>query len=284
MGECVSESGKNKMQSKSRHQTELDVKVYGTNDTCETGQMMDASIIQREILQTEQKLSKWLRIVGVTGTLCAVLAFLSYTLSAYKVVSDRVAGIPMIVAFLAFYLILFLWTRTQRAAAHSLLGCTDIHAVGPLADILEVRHHKTRSAIEAALVRLLPQLQATDADLLNQQQRRLLHRALLRKNADLILAVLKTLEQIGDSQALPYVEKLAAGKGKAAKNSYIQEAAQACLPYLKERIEEQHTNQTLLRSANQLSTSSEGLLRPATGADETSSEQLLRSSTKEQAQ
>jgi hypothetical protein len=104
-------------------------------------------------------------------------------------------------------------TRIQREAAQALAGIEDLRAVGPLAEALEYRSPGSQPTIypviTGALRRLLPRMQASDAHLLTEPQRSCLYRALLKGDAELVLAIVKALEQIGDGKALPYVEKLA---------------------------------------------------------------------------
>ncbi|HZT42096.1 MAG TPA: hypothetical protein VFA07_07895 [Chthonomonadaceae bacterium] len=130
--------------------------------------------------------------------------------------------------------------------------------------------------VKLALIRLLPRLQASDAHLLNVEQRKSLCRALNDKSSKLVLAILKAFEQVGDAEALPYVQKLAEGKGRARTEKRIQEAAQACLPFLSRLAEQTQARQTLLRAAGTSQAAEGALLRPASGAPTTDSSQLLR--------
>jgi len=82
-----------------------------------------------------------------------------------------------------------------------------------------------------------------------------------------------------DEKAIPYVEKLAAGEGRAAKDSRVREAAEACLPFLRQRAEQERSRQTLLlRAAGVAGAPPDVLLRPASGATETEPQHLLRAS------
>jgi hypothetical protein len=169
-------------------------------------------------------------------------------------------------------------TQGQKKAAKELAQFEDIRAVGPLAEALEYQDKGLRSEAEAALIRLLPRLQASDAGHLNEDQRKCLHRALYCKNTSLVLAILKALEQVGDEKALPYVEKLAEGRTRRSRDRQIQADAASCLPYLKQRAEESRSRQTLLRAASALDTPADILLRPVMASADTPSEELLRPS------
>ena len=119
-------------------------------------------------------------------------------------------------------------------------------------------------------VRLLPRLHASDFHLLNDIQRGLLRRALLGDDKPLTIAILKAWEQIGDGRDLPFVEKI------CSFDREVMEAAKACLPFLLVRTEQQKVSRTLLRPAK-MSTTSDMLLRPATGqARMEEQEDLLR--------
>jgi hypothetical protein len=157
----------------------------------------------------------------------------------------------------------------------------DTRAIGPILMAWPFSSSKRhRQEIEAVLVRLLPRLRATDTHLLEDWERGFLHRILTGnfsagKNTELILAILKAFEQVGDGRDLPTVKKLAAGKGTAAKDARIQEAAQSCLLYLQERLEG-GPGQTLLRPADRPDSPEETLLRPARGVSEEDAPRLLR--------
>ncbi|HZO89820.1 MAG TPA: hypothetical protein VFB38_15940 [Chthonomonadaceae bacterium] len=174
----------------------------------------------------------------------------------------------------------FAVSQAQRNAAKKLAEFEDIRVVGPLAEALEFGDKNIRAVAEDALIKLLPRLQASDASLLNEEQRACLNRALKGKNGALAKAILKAYEQVGDEKALPFVQKLAAGEGRAAKDASIRTAAQECLPYLEKLVAQQRASQTLLRAADAAETPPDVLLRPAEGGvSSTAPEQLLRAST-----
>jgi hypothetical protein len=137
----------------------------------------------------------------------------------------------------------------QKQVTKELAQYDGVRAVGPLAEALTWKDKSIRIIAEAALIRLLPRIQASDADCLNEKQRKCLHQALYCKNEPLVLAILTALEQVGDEKAMPYVEKLAAGRTRSSWEKRIQAAAEVCLPYLKQRVEEARSRQTLLRAA-----------------------------------
>lgn len=173
----------------------------------------------------------------------------------------------------------FLWTQRlapRKRIAHNLTFYNDIRAVGPLAEALEYRDVDLREQAKIALIRLLPRLQASDAVLFTTEQRNRLYRALNSPDVEFVLAILKALEQIGDAKALPYVEKLASGGDAANGEERVRRAAQACLPYLRERAERE--TPTLLRAASVVESAPNSLLRPAAAGNDAEPEQLLRAS------
>ena len=191
-------------------------------------------------------------------------------------------------------------SKTLKSAASELSTIEDLRAIGPLVESLEIEEKSVRLQVEKALIRLLPRLQASDAGLLNAEQRAYLNKALYGKNNELIIAILRAYEQVGDETALPVVEALArktsdnayseqtAGPREASLNallgpkastSYttnIAEAAQACLPALRLRVEQQRASQTLLRGSSAMEVAPDTLLRAAQATADAQPEQLLR--------
>jgi hypothetical protein len=168
--------------------------------------------------------------------------------------------------------------RRDAKAIHTVAELDDIRSVGPLAEALTLQNAGIQRIAETALIRLLPRLRASDAHLLNTEQRSYLYRALDGKNDELTLAILQALEQVGDGAAFPYVKRLAEGKGRAARNSHILEAATECLPSLWQRAANERASSELLRAGDQPDTPADILLRPAAGAADTAPQQLLRAS------
>jgi hypothetical protein len=204
--------------------------------------------------------------------------------------------------------------QVQELSAHILAQVNDEGAIGLL---LEITHwlkerlsESTLNACREALIRQLPRLSSETAILLTRDQRRALLGLLethswftyhieseestprgipnSRYDVPLSLAILRVYTLIGDPQALKYVERLTTAvsrphlspEGKRVKNSAerVKEAADACLPKLRERCEALRTGESLLRAASKPEAAPEELLRPAQGSKETSREQLLRAS------
>ena len=170
-------------------------------------------------------------------------------------------------------------TQGQKKLTKSLAQYeNDPRVVGPLAEALEFQDKELRKMVPEKLIRLLPQLKASDRNCLNDAQRACLYRALRGKNDALKLAILQSLQQIGDSKALPYVQKLAADQ-RAMSGPRMREAVALCLPFLTDLAEKEKNSQMLLRAADGNLTSSDVLLRPAEGGTVSEPEQLLRASS-----
>jgi hypothetical protein len=169
--------------------------------------------------------------------------------------------------------------RTRSQAMEKLAALDDLRAIGPLLEALTFAVGVNRYLLTARLTDLLPRLRASDAPLLNQSQRRILYEALslgdFQQETDLLLAILKALEQIGDAHALPIVTRLASGSSGSKREQQVRAAARACLPFLQAQIKRQRLSETLLR-ANPSPDAEHELLRAAAATEETAPQQLLR--------
>ena len=141
---------------------------------------------------------------------------------------------------------------------------------------------------ELMLPRMLIGVQASDAPLFTLRHRAMLNVYLDSKRlgatsivSECMLAILKAYEQVGDSEAVPVVERLANGEGYAKRDKAIQQAAQNCLPFLYERGENETQRQTLLRASQPAANAPVTLLRPASAAPATAPNQLLRPASSE---
>jgi hypothetical protein len=168
----------------------------------------------------------------------------------------------------------------QAAAAQKLAAFDNVQGIGPLAEALEWPDPAIRAMAAQSLTRLLPQLNASDAGLLNVTARGCLYRILRMGNArreeKLLFAILTALEQVGDEDALPYVRRLADGHAMTQVQKRVQRKAAGCLPYLESCADRRRGSQTLLRASSMDATRPEILLRPASGNTVTEPEQLLR--------
>ncbi len=163
-----------------------------------------------------------------------------------------------------------------KKLARQLVRFDDVRMVGVFAEVLEAADKQIVALAETKLTELLPRLQASDAHLLNPEQRSILNKSLIQAESGFVKAILKAYEQIGDSTAIPFVEKLTRGEGKAGGDAEVVAAANACLPFLIQRAKQQEQSQTLLRASEGNAAAPENLLRPANATIETQPDTLLR--------
>lgn len=162
-----------------------------------------------------------------------------------------------------------------------------LDTIGVFVDLLEHTDFPVQLLVGEVLTALLPRLRATDAALLHDRRRAILNRRLRmsRANAELplLLAILSAWEQIGDINAIGPVERLTQGYVYTKSQRTLSQAAEACLPALREQAEHNRLRTTLLRPSTDPDTPSETLLRPAVGSDSQPGV-LLRPSNREETQ
>ncbi len=159
----------------------------------------------------------------------------------------------------------------------------DIRGVGLLAEALTWPEQDLQYEAASALTVLLPLLKANHASLLSAEQRNCLHRELTLQNArsqsDLIVAILQAFQQVGDSAAIPYVERLADTKPRTPQEQKVVQEAKECLPYLRLCALNNTASHSLLRASSLTDTAAaDQLLRASWDNLETKPEQLLRPS------
>jgi hypothetical protein len=195
-----------------------------------------------------------------------------------QVLWTRTLALPYIGVNVACFVALHRLDRARRkreSQRHLLVPSLqeDARAVRSLLALNSPQQSKEMTArIGGVLKQLLPRLQGQDARTLLPEHRQALRKLLRSTDTDLVLAVLKALEQIGDWQAIEPVERLLARTGDAQ----IAQAAQSCLSELRIRAEEREKERTLLRPASLGADSPENLLHPTERGTE-APEHLLRS-------
>lgn len=157
-------------------------------------------------------------------------------------------------------------SKLQKESVRKLAKNPDVRGVGYFVDALTFKDKDVAKEANEALVGLLPQLKASDAHLLNDEQRSILYKQIRGKDTKLILAILKALEQVGDEKAVPFVQERIDRKHSSGDVLRIQTAAQECMPALKARVEQERAAHTLLRATTANESDSDVLLRPAAGA------------------
>jgi hypothetical protein len=176
----------------------------------------------------------------------------------------------------------FLWwqkaaTRKLREAVQMLVQSDDVRVIGSLLEARRVREQVTRNAAVRGLTRLLCEVGPEHYDLLDGSERYLLHRTLCVKEPELSLSALKALRYVGNRNSLWYVKRCES-KPPSSKggSTLIHEAAVEARRCINERVQLEHTGQSLLRPAGCTEPPTADLLRAVEGAGLQPEAQLLR--------
>ena len=234
-----------------------------------------------EIREAREKSSQpGMRLPYLLASWCVIVPF-----CAFQTFVQFSAGSKMLAALWAFLavtgtqlyrLTLLPW---QTASARRLAEYDSVKGVGLMVEVLEWPDPASKLAATSALIRLLPRLKTSDAHLLNPEQRQILYKRLtvgnVRAEFDLIMAILKALEQVGDLSAVGYVQKLSQARAITSAQMRVVQAAQDCLPYLLKKAEANQSSQYLLRASYAEDHNPATLLRPARD-DSVAPEELLR--------
>lgn len=198
---------------------------------------------------------------------------------------------------------IFLWqlgpTTNAKMEIRALLTAIDDPRVcGPLAESLKPLetantpalepYHSRRLAVEAALIRLLPQLTEQNIPDWTASQRAGLRAVLKRAakaseilpgNSPLICAALEAVAMLGDLQAQHVVAQLAKRVPRTKAETSVVEAAQRCEAALQIWQERNRNGEMLLRGSSQPAAAPETLLRVAPTVAREEPQQLLRATT-----
>lgn len=171
------------------------------------------------------------------------------------------------------------WTDDARSQLSVLMSqAEDVRFVAPMLRLGHTLPSKEAEVLQTALIRLLPQIRASDAPNWSKEDKAtlLLPFKSLNNPKDLITGCFKALEQIGDASAIPAVKKLAERAFQDNRKD-VWQAAQDCLLYLQSNTGRFQQAETLLRSSDVTTARSDTLLRPAASTSDTvPAEQLLR--------
>lgn len=260
--------------------TQTDFSIH--QEITETTVAQDAAEVERALAKARQVAKKRRRRFAQHIACASLWAILAFGLSASSVGVKALPAVFLIL-FCGFWLPvmigLFWYTFVQQKTTQQLAEFEDVRTIGPLLEALELGYSKVTRVIETALLRLLPRLRASDANLLNSKQRRALARLLTTtRKTELQLAILSALEQVGDGSAVSAVKRLANEPGRTPARLRVQQAAQACLLFLEPRVEQEKSSRQLLRASSPTAATPETLLRPAQGVTAQEPEQLLRAS------
>jgi hypothetical protein len=227
------------------------------------------AVEQRKRQQLTRRFRAWLGLV--LGIVCTLILIIAVKTEKWMVLSSLTCLAALGASVAA--------SSRQKQVLASLAQFRDLRTVGPLAEALEYGDEEIVPIAEEALSNLLPQLTASDTELLSTRQRECLHHVLIKAYATqpaLALTILKAFEQVGDERDLATVERLAKGGGRAAREPEVRKAAEACLPYVQQRADAQFVRQSLLRPSNPAAMPSTVLLRPAVGVATHDPLELLR--------
>lgn len=185
---------------------------------------------------------------------------------------------------------IILWKQIEKRKARLRLLIraldNDPRALGPLAQLCCFAQLVSAFDLAAEpLLKLLPRLKPGDARHLSDEQMAALLSLLAVRLVDrsnehctaLALAILKALEQIGDSRAIEPVRCLTTG----SSNRRYHQAARECLAVLEQQGEARDYNRSLL-SPSSLEAGKETLLRPTAHQTEMHPEMLLRASAEKE--
>ena len=183
-------------------------------------------------------------------------------------------GLINLVCVINLALMLAWNSEAHQEKLAALSNLTDVHLVPALCEVAVSTNRDMRLLAQDALIRMLPRLQASDSACFTGEQRASLYGLLYASDYGLVRIVLKSLEQIGDGKALPYVQNLASGRYLASRDLRVRVIAEGCLPFLEERARQQQVSETLLRPVEE--GSADTLLRATAAVPDTSPRQLLR--------
>jgi hypothetical protein len=190
------------------------------------------------LLEREIRLQQ--RDTGLIGLWAAAFLILTTVIALQAIVDvsqlQLILGVLftlMMVVGLPIYVNLFRRAlRRKRVFMEALTRERDVNQIGALVRTLRVENNSVRNMAKQALIKLLPNLRASDASLLGDQEREILLRQLAIAPTDpgyrhlkelfsseathreiaLRIAILQAMEQVGGAKELTTVEMLARGQ------------------------------------------------------------------------
>ncbi len=209
----------------------------GADQTGEESLSVLARLLTRERARRKQRSSLLLAtvlILGIGG--CGLVSM--YLLTPYPV--------PTWLGIFTAAPLLFLLSRydpigrLEKTALEYLLQLEDPRTVGSLLEQRPLVSLTDRKGVDAALIRLLPQMNAEDMALLTPAQHNqfyeILEYSCRDRDIELRLAVIAVLEQIGERRSLGPLYLLAASDAATKDQQTVRAAAQQCLHILKARL------------------------------------------------
>ena len=169
----------------------------------------------------------------------------------------------------------------QQEIAHALAEINDMRAIGPLIEAMSYEGAQA-AVVRDTLIRLLYRVTPSNAGTISPPRRlalySMLNESVMNDHAKAALcgAILTAMEQMGDRDALPYVQRLAQSSPWTPAQHAVCKRANECLMYWNASMAQARTGTTLLRASASPTDSPQILLRPADTNDADAHSQLLR--------
>ncbi len=222
---------------------------------------------------------------GVVGAVALALAFFVLITRPNDLMASLVMAVTALtIAFSAGKLIR---GRDGSVESEALARVDNPEVSAPILHNLFNLNPPVRKAATDALIRLLPQLKASDSASFPRTARNAIHRLFLSDGgygfrAELIVRAINALQQVGDSSSERALERLLKQPVYNKRHGRIQSAAYPVLDVLKLRLNEERQANTLLRSA--AFESMDTLLHPSSKLPAEDSDILLRPLVQEESE
>jgi len=167
-------------------------------------------------------------------------------------------------------------TPPVQTLVRQLAALQDVHSIRYLLHAAQFGDKATRDLAKVAIARTLPDLSTEGAEALSKDDRVYLYRLLLCGSEEIVMPILSAIPLLGDTGAIPAVEKLATGHSIGRGNVEIQLAAGDALAYLISRRSLETTQRVLVRPSDSNRDTELTALRPTSKGDSCSASQLLR--------
>ena len=242
-----------------------------------------------EITECANRSVQWLNAGYAVSLLCILLGtcLIPMWLGRHNPLSSPIVFLSILLW--AIGMCLTLWVSARKAPrfdAEEIAQLGGTQAIAPLfAALRATSSPPLLREMRDALTLLLPQMKASDASLLTPTSRKTIRGLLIGVSPNhqkyecedaLRIAMLKALEQVGNAKDIPIVEKLIQRNARTPGEKLVRQAAMECLPMLLINCGEVEAARTLLRPSQAEAAHSATLLRPAGGAGQMDSAELLR--------
>ena len=231
--------------------------------------------VHKRNVHVSRKRATYYNVLAIVGMPYICWLYLSPSMPSFAFLG-LIAG--TIVGTVGNYLLNSPSIRLRYSLVQSMLLVDDIKLLGPLIGCIGFDQAKVlswsrlfpnacgrppelSSQINQSVIRLIARLQPEDHVDVTSFELSVLLEALRSNRADLVIALLRLLEQIGDNRELPSVRALENGKYSVATNPAIREAAAHCRAAIESRLKDKALPGTLLR-ASQPSAQEDTLVRP----------------------